>query len=444
MENIIQYCTETNCSEKGKICIPTTPHPRIVIIGGGFAGLSLVKRLRKESFQIILLDKNNYNQFLPLLYQVATSGIEPDNIVFPFRKIFSKQSNVIFRMAEVTEINTSQNSIQTSIGAIKYDYLIIATGSRTNYFSNSRIKKYGLGLKSLNDALNIRRELLINLEKASVACVKKERELFISTAIVGGGPAGVEMAGALAEFKKYILAKDYPELKGIEMRIYLIEGSKSLLQGMPESLSKKTFQYLKNLKVDVKLNTLVKSFNGYEIELSDNNTLKAANLIWTAGVKGSPPVGLPKESLSENSQILVDEYNRVRSVKNVFAIGDIAQMKSDHLPKGHPMVAQVAIQQGKILARNIVRLTLHETLIPFQYRDKGSLATVGMKKAVAFINNRKFSGFLAWILWSFVHLFSIIGVRNKLLIALNWMWSYFNYDKGDRVIIRKYVPKSII
>lgn len=438
----MQYCTETNCFEKGKICIPTTPHPRIVIIGGGFAGLSLVKKLHKEPVQIVLFDKNNYNQFLPLLYQVATSGIEPDNIVFPFRKIFAMQSNVIYRMAEVTEINSSQSTIKTSIGAIKYDFLIIATGSRTNYFSNQDITKYGLGLKSLNDALNIRRALLINFEKASVTCIKEERELLISIAIAGGGPAGVEMAGALAEFKKYVLPKDYPELKGIEMKIFLLEGSNRILQGMTEKLSNKTLKYLSNLKVDVKLNTFVNSFNGSEIKLNNGENLKVANLIWTAGVKGSSPSGLSPEVINGNKQIIVDEFNRVRTIKNVYAIGDVAHMDSNNYPNGHPMVAQTAIQQGKSLAKNLKKTIREEAMIPFKYNDKGSLATVGMKKAVAFINHREFSGFFAWILWSVVHLFSIIGVRNKLLIALNWMWSYFNYDKSDRVIISNSIEEN--
>ena len=432
---------DTYCSENNKICLPATNLPRVVVVGGGFAGLSLIGRLQKQKVQIVLIDKNNFHQFLPLLYQVATSGTEPDSIVFPYRKIFDKYENVIFRMGEVTRIDTKNNRVYSTIGTMEYDFLIIAGGSANNFFGNKGFNQFGLGLKSVTDALDIRSKLLQNLEKAAITCDDRERKSLCSIAIAGGGPAGVEMAGALAEFKKYIFRKDYPELRNIELKIYLLEGADCLLSVMPRKLSDKTLKYLNKMKVDVLLNTLVKSYDGKSITLNNGETIESAAFIWTAGVKGTAIDGLPQEAINKQSRILVDEFSRIAELENVFAVGDIAHMATKAYPNGHPMVAQPAIQQGKNVADNLKRLIHNKTLLPFRYRDKGSLATVGKKRAVANIFGREFGGFFAWIIWSAVHLMSIIGVRNKLVIAINWMWSYFTYDKGDRVIIRKYVNK---
>lgn len=433
-----KYCRDKNCFEAGKICIPSNGAPRLVVIGGGFAGLSLIRHLKNKPVQVILFDKNNHHQFLPLLYQVATSGTPPDSIVFPFRKIFRNYKNVVFRMAGVTEIDTHHKMIITSIGRVKYDYLVIAGGSVNNFFGNQNFRQYSTGLKSVVNALDIRSRLLQNLERAAISCVDNDKKQLASVAIVGGGPAGIEMAGALAEFRKYVLPKDYPELKDSGMKITLLEGAGSLLGAMPEILSAKTLKYLHNMQVDVRLNSIVKSYDGINVELSTGDTFGAATFIWTAGVKAISISGIPESATDKLERIKVDRFNRVELFDNVFAIGDVAQMNTEDYPEGHPMVAQPAIQQGKLLARNILRQLNSKPLKPFQYYDKGSLATIGKKKAVAHIYGLSFGGFFAWIIWSAVHLLSIIGVRNKLVIALNWIWSYFTYDKGDRVIIRQY------
>ncbi len=436
----MQCCDKIDCFEQGQICVPATKLPRIIIVGGGFAGMKLVKSLKDHPVQLVLFDKNNYHQFIPLLYQVATSGIAPDSIVFPFRKIFRKYKNLVYRMAEVTQVQPKKNTITTSIGEISYDYLVLATGSTTNYFGNKDIERFGIGLKSVTDALDIRSYLLQNLEDAALKCIERDKIALGSIMIVGGGPAGVEMAGALAEFKKYILPRDYPELKNTPVKIILCEGTGRLLQSMPEKLSDKTHRYLTNLGVDIRLNTMVKKYNRDLVEFANGETIRVSALIWTAGVMGKLVNGFGKESISPQQRIFVNEFNKVEVLDHVFAIGDIAFMQTDGFPVGHPMVAQVAIQQGKNLASNILRTINKKPLRKFRYIDKGSMATIGRRKAVAYINHIPVWGFTAWFLWSFIHLMGIIGVRNKVLVGLNWLWSYFTYDKGDRVIIRKYNP----
>lgn len=438
----MHHSEKINCSELGRICVPDTNLPRIVVIGGGFAGLSFIKLLKNKPVQIILIDKDNYHQFTPLLYQVATSSIEPDSIVFPFRKMYRNYNNVVYRMAEVIKIRTKLKRVETNIGSVIYDYLVIAAGSVTNFFGNESIAKYGFSLKSVTDALDIRSFLLQNLEKSAITCNDKERKALSSIVIVGGGPAGVEMAGALAEFTKYVIPKDYPELRNTNIKIYLVETASKLLQEMPEKLSDKSLFYLKNMNVDVLLGTAVENYNGEIVELSDGNLIYASALIWTAGIKGKVPVGINYNMVNSQNRVIVDKINRCVGFNNLFAVGDIAIMKTKKYPNGHPMVAQVAIQQGRNLATNMLSIINYNPTRDFEYKDKGSMATIGRKKAVAKIKNQQFSGFRAWFLWSFVHLMSIIGVRNKLLIAINWMWSYFTYDKGDRVIIRSVKEKN--
>lgn len=434
----MQCCNNINCLEKGRVCVAPTSLPRIVIVGGGFAGLNLAKELKNKPVQVVLVDKNNFHQFLPLTYQVATSGIEPDNIVFPFRKIFSSYRNIIFRMAEALNIDQENNSLSTTLGSIDYNFLVLANGSVTNFFGNEGFENHGLGLKSITDSLDIRSKLLQNLEKATVTCLEEDKRRLGSIVVAGGGPAGVEIAGALAEFKRYILPKDYPELNITGMKIYLVEAMGGLLRFMPPKLSEKTKKYLTDMKVDIRLNNFIKSYDGTTVTLENGETIEAATFIWTAGVKGAPVKGLPPESLNSQKRILVDNHNRVKSTDNVFAIGDIAQMKTEKYPDGHPMVAQVAIQQGKVLAANLMKIIKMEPVISFKYNDKGSMSTIGKKKAVATIFNLSFYGFFAWLIWSFIHLMSIMGIRNKLLVAVNWLWSYFTYEKGNRVIIRTY------
>ncbi len=440
----MKTCNHINCfKDFNHICIPDTILPRVVVIGGGFAGLNLIKRMKDQPVQVVLFDKNNYHQFIPLLYQVATSGVEPDNIVFPFRKMFRKYKNLVYRMAEVTKVDAENNTISTSIGEISYDYLVLATGSSTNFFGNENIERFGIGLKSITDALDIRSYLLQNLEEAVLRCAGRDKVALSSVMIVGGGPAGVEMAGALAEFKKYILPLDYPELRKTPVKIILCEGTGRLLQGMPQKLSDKTFTYLTKLGVDVRLNTLVKKYNDNLVEFDRGDPIRVSALIWTAGVKGELLLGFDTKSISPQQRIRVDEFNKVEGMDRVFAIGDIALMKTAEYPDGHPMVAQVAIQQGRNLASNLLRVIKKKPLRKFNYTDKGSMATIGKRKAVAYFKHISVWGFTAWFLWSFVHLMSIVGVRNKMLVGLNWLWSYFTYDKGDRVIIRKYLREEI-
>jgi NADH dehydrogenase len=426
------------CNTNELICIPDTKWPRVVIIGGGFAGISIAKKLKNKNVQIVLLDKNNFHQFQPLFYQVASSGIDPDSIVFPLRKMFKGYRNVFFRMVQVQYIDAENNWVETNVGAVKFDYLVIATGSDTNFFGLRNVREFSIGMKTIREALDIRSLILQNLEKAVVTCDEREQDYLTNFAIVGGGPAGVETAGALAEFKKYILPEDYPELDVDLMRIYLIEAGPKLLNTMSEQASDNTLKYLEQMGVDVLLNTAVNSYDGLIIKMGNTNNIEAKTLIWTAGVQGNVPAGLNTEIIAKGNRILVDGYSRVKGYENIFAIGDAAAMHSDSYPNGHPMVAQVAIQQGNLLAKNILRNLEQNKPKPFQYNDKGSLATIGKRKAVGEIGRLKFSGFSAWVLWSVVHLISISGFRNKLIVGLNWAWSYFTYDKGNRLIIRKY------
>jgi NADH:quinone reductase (non-electrogenic) len=426
------------CRIGDEICLPDSSLPRVVVIGGGFAGISLVKKLKNKPVQIVVLDKNNFHQFQPLLYQVATSGIEPDSIVFPLRKLFNGYKNVFFRMAMVNEIQSESNTIITDIGTVEYDHLVIATGSTTNFFGLQDVQQHSVGMKTIQEALDIRSLILQNLEKAVVTCDEAERNALTNFAIVGGGPAGVETAGAMAEFKKYILPKDYPELDASMMSIYLIEAEDELLNAMSDKSSENALKFLNKLGVDIRLNTSVQSYDGLNIKTDKAVLLQAKTMIWTAGVKGNVPTGINKENIARGNRILVDDYCSIKGYKNIYAVGDIAAIVSDHYPSGHPMVAQVAIQQGKQLANNILLQLQGKEWKKFSYKDKGSLATIGKRKAVADIGKLRFGGYIAWLLWSVVHLLSISGFRNKLLVGLNWAWSYFTYDKGNRLIIRKF------
>ncbi len=421
------------------ICFPESTFPRVVVIGGGFAGLAIMEKLKGKPVQVVLIDKNNFYQFQPLFYQVATSGLEPDSIVFPFRKQIGRSKNIIFRLAEVIEIKTEENIVVTNKGTISYDYLILATGSTTNFFGMKNVEQNSLGMKDIRDSLNIRHMMLQNLEQAAITCDDKERDALTNFVIVGGGPAGVEMAGALAEFCKYILPKDYPEYPASIMKIYLLEAVDKLLVAMSENASTKTLSYLKALHVHVLLNESVVDYDGEIVKTKSGREIYARNLIWTAGVKGQLPRGIDNQSITRGNRLITNEYLLVEGYKNVFAIGDLAAQISSDTPRGHPQVAQVAIQQGRFLAKTIMEVIEQKPLTThFVYKDKGSLATVGKRRAVADLGKLKFSGYTAWLLWSLVHLMSISGFRNKLLVGLNWVISYFSYDKSNRLIIRNF------
>ena len=435
---------ENACKVTDLICLPDSKLPRVVVVGGGFAGLALVEGLKKKNVQIVLMDKNNFHQFQPLFYQVATSALEPDSIVFPFRKQVSGYSNVQFRLAEVKEIEPSRNILFTNKGQLTYDYLVLATGTTTNFFGMDNVQKDSLGMKDIRDSLNIRHMMLQNLEQAAITCDDEERDALTNFVIVGGGPAGVEMAGALAEFCKYILPKDYPEYPSSIMNIYLVEAMDELLGTMSDKASAKTLVYLQKLGVEVLLNESVSGYDGKVVQTKSGRTLLARNLVWTAGVKGQFPKGISKESIVKGNRLKTNGYLQVDGYKNIYAIGDIAALISEDTPKGHPQVAQAAIQQGKYLARMLSGLINDDPPTFFEYTDKGSLATVGKRKAVADLGKLKFGGYFAWLLWSVVHLMSISGFRNKFLVGFNWVISYFTYEKSNRVIIRNFKPDSRI
>ena len=423
-------------------CIPENNYPKIVVIGAGFAGINFIKKLDSKPFQIILIDQNNFHQFQPLLYQVAISGLEPDSVVSPVRKLFKSCINMIYRMAKVEYIDTDRNRIQTDIGYVDYDYLVIATGSSTNYYGSKNIENYSIGLKSINDAINIRSWMLQNLEKAVEGCNQKEVESLTRFVIVGGGPAGVEMAGALAEFKKYLLGNDYPEIDSGSMQIDLIQSADRILPTMSKKASDHALKILNKLNVNVKLNSIVNDYDGEKITIQTKTgeiEIYSKTLIWTAGVKGNIIMGINNEKIIAGNRIKVNSYNQVEGLTNVFAIGDIAAMITNENPKGHPMVAQGAIQQGKALANNL--LSKIESGVfnkPFTYKDKGSMATIGKKDAVADLKVAFLNGRIGWLLWSAIHLFSITGFKNKFKVSLNWMMKYFSYEKANQLIIRRY------
>ena len=435
---------ESTCKITDEICLPDTKLPRVVIVGGGFAGLALVEKLKHKEVQVVLLDKNNFHQFQPLLYQVATSALEPDSIVFPFRKQINGYKNVLFRLAEVEKIQPDSNTILTNKGSVSYDYLVLATGTTTNFFGMDSMAENSLGMKDIRDSLNIRHMMLQNLEQAAITCDDDERDALTNFVIVGGGPAGVEMAGALAEFCKYILPKDYPEYPASIMNIYLIEAIDELLSTMSDKASSKTLKYLEDLNVKVLLNEAVSNYDGKEVTTKSDKTILAKNLIWTAGVKGQFPNGIDGKHVVRGNRIKTNANLKVEGYENIFAIGDIAALISKETPKGHPQVAQTAIQQGKYLGDSILNIINNKSIKPFKYKDKGSLATVGKRKAVADLGKFKFAGYFAWLLWSVVHLMSISGFRNRLMVGFNWAVSYFTYEKSNRLIIRNFEPKSSI
>lgn len=422
--------------------IPSTNHKRVVIIGGGFGGIKLIEKLRHSGFQIVLLDRTNYHQFQPLLYQIATAGLNAGSIAFPFRKDFRHIPDFHFRMAEVSRIHPENNTVETDIGIIAYDYLVIAAGTTTNYYGMEHLQAHSLPMKTLTEAMNLRTRLLANFEDALTETDPRKRQQLLNITIVGGGATGVEIAGAIAEMKKYVLPKDYPEIPPGQLHIYLIEGSPRLLGVMSEEASEHALKFLKEMGVDILLNTKVTDYKDQQLLFDNGQSIPTETVIWVSGVTANRFEGLPKEVTGRGGRILTDEFNQVKNYLNIFAIGDICLQTGKDYPDGHPQVAQVAIQQGKLLAANLQRLVKHEILHPFHYKNLGTLATVGRNKAVADFPHYKTQGFIAWFLWMAVHLRSILGVRNRLEILLNWMWNYLTYDRAIRLIFKTKIQTS--
>ena len=426
--------------------IAKTKAKRVVIVGGGFGGLKLANALRNSGMQVVLVDKNNYHQFPPLIYQVATSGLEPSSISFPFRKIFRKRKNFYFRMAEARSIFPEKKILQTSIGKVEYDYLVFAAGTTTNFFGNKHLEDEAMPMKTLSEAMGLRNALLSNLERSITCATEQERNELQNIVIVGGGATGVEIAGVLSEMKKYVLPADYPDMDSSQLNIFLIEAGGRLLSGMSPKSSEAAEQFLRNMGVNVCLHKKVIDYRDHKVILEDGMEIPTRTFIWVSGVKASPIDNLPSECIGRGGRLKVDAYNRVEGMEDVFAIGDQCIMTADKdYPNGHPQLAQVAIQQGKLLAENLKRMEKKKkkALKPFHYRNLGSMATVGRNRAVAEFKKVKTQGWIAWILWLVVHLRSILGVRNRISVMLNWMYDYFTYDQSLRIIVYARKAKEV-
>ncbi|WP_019988433.1 NAD(P)/FAD-dependent oxidoreductase [Rudanella lutea] len=422
--------------------IPQTGQTRIVIVGAGFGGLRLARMLAdRREFQVVLVNRTNYHEFQPLYYQVATAGLEANSILFPLRAVFGGCKNVHIRVTTVTQIRPADKEIDTELGPIAYDYLVMATGADTNFFGQQNIIEKALPMKSVSEAIALRNRILQNFEDALSVETDDERDGLMDVVVVGGGPTGVELCGTLAEMKRTVLPSDYPELDFEMMQIFLIESGGELLGPMSENSHKKSEEYLRELGVDVRLNTRVKDFDGRTVYMNDGTSLRTNNLIWAAGVKATPLAGLPPEVMGRGGRVLVNRYSQVEGFTDIFALGDVALMaEGEAWPNGHPQIAQPAIQQGKHLGKNLMRLAKNKPLEPFTYKDLGTMATIGRGLAVVDLPFLKFSGVLAWLTWLMVHLMAIVGVKNRLLILINWMWNYLTYDNSLRLIIRQKLP----
>ncbi|HRJ38797.1 MAG TPA: NAD(P)/FAD-dependent oxidoreductase [Flavobacteriales bacterium] len=420
------------------IDIPNSGKARVVVIGGGFGGIRLAKALSKKNVQVVLIDKNNYHAFQPLLYQVATAGLEADSIAYPIRKIFGKSKNVFFRMGEVQRIIPEEKKIEIDNDHLFYDYLVIATGAKTNYFGNEGLTISSMPMKSVPEALDLRSMILQNFEKILTITNERKKQSYMNFVIAGAGPTGVELAGALGELKKHVFPRDYPELDLGKMNIYLVQSGDRVLPMLSEKSSLKAKRYLEELGVQVVLNTRVLDYNGDYVQTNTGNDLIARTLIWTAGVTGNPIDGLDPKLITKTGRYLVDEYNRVQGYSDVFAIGDVACMITKEFENGHPQVAPAAIQQATHFAKNILLQINKKTMKPFKYKDKGSMATIGKNRAVVEVGNFKIGGAIAWMMWMFVHLMSLVGFRNRFMTFINWTKNYFSSDRGMRLIIREF------
>jgi NADH dehydrogenase len=410
---------------------------RVVIVGGGFAGVEMIKRFDARKFQIVLIDKNNHHQFQPLYYQVATCGLESTSIGFSFRKSFQKKKDVHFRLCQALSIDSENKYLTTTIGTIEYDYLVIATGTYTNFFGNKALEETTMSLKTIAESIYIRNRVIRSFEMAVNTHDPEERKRLLNFVIVGGGATGVELAGALSELRKYILPKDYHDFDLSRMKIYLVDGLDRLLNMMSPRSSEKTANYLKKMGVEIVLNAQVKDYSDNKVLLANGTVIPSSNVFWVAGVIGNGLPGLDKEVYGRGNRVLVNEYNQVKGQTSIFALGDTCLMSTEKYPNGHPQVAQVAIQQGKNLVSNLERIESQKTMRPFRYKDMGTLATIGRNKAVIEMGALKFSGFFAWVIWLFVHLMAIVGVKNRLFILLDWGWSYFTHDTSLRLLIEQ-------
>jgi len=412
--------------------------PRVVIIGGGFGGIEVAKGLKNKEVEVMLLDRNNHHTFQPLLYQVATGTLDAPSIAFPLRKMFRKQENFTFRIADVRRIDAVNKTLDTDIGTISYDYLVIATGATTNFFGNKDIAYYTMPMKNVKEAVNIRSFLLQNIEESLLKTDPEERAAYLNFVVVGGGPTGVELSGSIAEIRNNILTKDYPELRKEDMNVYLVEGLPKILANLSPQASEKAELYLKELGVKVILNVQVTGYDGDVITFADGNRIRTKTVLWSAGVMGQFPEGIHPDIVVRGNRIQIDEECRVVGMNDIFAIGDVAAMITEELPRGHPGVAPVAQQQGRFLAKNIVRMLNGQPTEKFSYFDKGSMATIGRNKAVVDIGKIRFQGFFAWWVWMFVHLMSLVGFRNRVVTFINWAINYITFNAGIRLIIHKY------
>jgi NADH dehydrogenase len=415
---------------------------KVLVIGGGFSGIQLIKKLDETLFDVLLIDKINHHQFQPLFYQVATSQLEPSSISFPFRNIFKNKNNIQIRLAEVLRIEQEKNTVITSIGEFAYDYLVIAMGCKTNFFGNSEIEKNAFTLKSTYEAITIRNHILQNFEKI-ISSGEMEKESLLNLAIVGAGPTGVELAGAFAEIKQHILPKDYPGIDFSKFKIYLIEGSKHTLNAMSVVAKTASQNYLTQMGVTLLTETFVKNFDGQVLELSSGEQIKTTTVIWAAGVTGNTLQGLPGKSRMGADRIKVNRINLVEGTENIFALGDIAYMETPKYPKAHPQIANVAINQAVLLSKNLKQIIFQRSTKEFEYKDLGSMATIGRNKAVVDLPNFKFKGYFAWLVWMFLHLMLILSVKNKLIIFINWAWAYLSKDTSLRLILKQDSGKTI-
>lgn len=409
---------------------------RVVIAGCGLGGLKLAMSLRHSGFQIVVVDKNNYNQFPPLIYQVASAGLEPSNIAFPIRRLFQGYSDYYFRMAEVKAIDNEEKAIQTSVGTIHYDYLVLDMGATTNFFGNEQIEKNAFPMKTVEDAMALRNHVLYNLELAETETDMQKRQRLMNVVIVGGGPSGVEIAGALAEMKRFVVPRDYPDLAD-RMHIFLVNSGDRLLKSMDKKSSATAEKALTHMGVHIRNGWRVTNYDGSVVTMNNGQKIESANVVWVSGVRANGIEGIPAEAMGHAGRLICDRMNRVKGMKDVFAIGDQSIIEGDPEWKlGHPQLAQVALQQAKNVARNIISKEHGEEMMPFVYKNLGTMATIGRKAAVAEIGKWKFGGLTAWLLWLIVHLRSILGVKNKFFVLLNWMWNYINYKQSLRLILR--------
>ncbi|MCU0394648.1 MAG: NAD(P)/FAD-dependent oxidoreductase [Chitinophagaceae bacterium] len=415
---------------------------KVVIIGGGFAGLQLARKLSNQAaFAVILIDRFNYHQFQPLFYQVATGGLDASNISFPLRKVFHNSRNVRIRLDKVTAIDTHAQIVHTENGTQAYDDLVIATGADTNFFGNAELEQHTYPMKSTVEALQLRHKIISNFEAYLHAEDPVQQQRLLTIAVVGGGPTGVELSGAIAEMKSYVLPKDYPEIDFSKMRILLLEGTSKTLGAMSESSSRQSRQYLEELGVEVLTNTIMESYNGQTIHLKDGNSIESGLVIWAAGIKGNVPQGIDPALVVRGNRIRVNRFNQVEGFSNVYALGDVAWMQTPAYPNGHPQVANVAINQAANLAANWLKHgPSTEQWQPYEYKDLGSMATVGRNKAVVDLPKPRwhFGGLFAWLVWMFLHLMLILGVKNKLMVFINWMYNYLTYDQSLRLIFKEF------